>query len=773
MSKRKILIVEDDWIVAEDTQNRLKNLGFDVTAVVSSGKEGIKKAKEDKPDLVLMDIVLKGEMDGIEAAEEIRTQLNIPIVYASAYADRQVVERAKITQPFGYIIKPFEDRELNTAIEIALYKHKMENKLKERKNWLSTTLNSIGDAVITTDTEGDVTFMNPVAQTLTGCDEAAAIGKPLEDVFIIINEETREKAENPVTKVLCEGRVIGLANHALLIAKDGTEIPIGDSGSPIIDEKGEITGVVLVFRDVREKKQSEEALQKSEEKYRNILENIEEGYYEVDLAGNFTFFNDAMCKIRGIPRDELMGINNRRYMTTETAKEVYKTFNKVYVTGESAKKIEWETIRPDGSKRYEETSASIMKDSKGQSIGFRGIVRDVTESKRAEKEKARLEAQLQQAQKMESIGTLAGGIAHDFNNILSPIMIHTQMVMADLPSDSSLQSNLKEIFQAGDRARDLVRQILTFSRQKQQEPIAFKIGAVVKEVLKLMRASLPATIEIRQNIEAKSDTVLADPTQVNQILMNICTNAAHALREEGGLLEVSLVDEHLDSEAANQFTDLAPGSYLRLTVSDTGHGIDPEIMDRIFEPYYTTKGVGEGTGMGLAVVHGIVKGYGGEITVESELGQGTTFHVLFPKIETEITTETEDQVQLPKGTESILFVDDEKAAVNAVKPMLEKLGYRVTARTSSVETLEAFRNNPDAFDMIITDMTMPNMTGAELAKEIMKLRADIPIILCTGFSEQIDEKKAMQMGIRAYVMKPIVMSAIAKTIREGLGDPRD
>jgi len=385
-------------------------------------------------------------------------------------------------------------------------------------------------------------------------------------------------------------------------------------------------------------------------------------------------------------------------------------------------------------------------------------------------ERKRLESQLQQAQKMESIGTLAGGIAHDFNNILSPIMIHSELAMMDLPPDNPVQHSLKEIFKAGERARDMVKQILAFSRKGEGERAAIKITPILKEVLKLLRSSIPTTIDIHQKLEAESDAVLADPTQIHQILLNLCTNASHAMRERGGELTINLTEEHLDPEAAGKFSDLNPGPYLKVTVSDTGHGINAETMNRIFEPYFTTKETGEGTGMGLAMVHGIVKSCDGDITVESELGKGTTFNVYLPRIEADVSPVEEPSVQLPKGIERILFVDDEKDAVDVIQLMLEKLGYKVTGRTSSIEAVEAFRNNPQGFDLVITDMTMPNMTGKDLAKELMSIRSDIPIILCTGFSEQIDERRAREMGISAFVMKPIVMQQIAITIREVL-DP--
>ena len=411
------------------------------------------------------------------------------------------------------------------------------------------------------------------------------------------------------------------------------------------------------------------------------------------------------------------------------------------------------------------------KDIDRKVVGLIGFALDITDIERAEKDKKELEGQLQQSQRMESIGNLAGGIAHDFNNILSPIMIHSEISMMDLPPDNPIQHNLKEIFKAGERAKDIVKQILAFSRKVEGERAAIKIVPILKEVLKMLRSSIPTTINIHQDLEAESDTIFADRTQVHQIMLNLGINAAHAMREKGGTLKVGLVQEDFDSDAAAQYTDLNPGSYLKLTVSDTGHGIDEKTIKKIFEPYFTTKEVGEGTGMGLSLIHGIVKSHGGNITVESEPGKWTIFNVYLPRASADVSAVEEPSATLPGGAERVLFVDDEKWAVDAMQLMLEKLGYKVTARTSSIEALEVFRNNPQGFDFVITDMTMPNMTGKDLAKELRSIRADFPIILCTGFSDLIDENRAKEMGINAFVMKPIVMGEMANTIREVLDHP--
>ena len=525
-------------------------------------------------------------------------------------------------------------------------------------------------------------------------------------------------------------------------------------------------------KEVNKRKQAEEAFQESDKKYQTILESIEEGYYEIDLAGNLNFFNESLCKILGYSRDELLGMNNRDYTTQETAKRMYQIFNQIYRTEKSASITDYEIIRKDGTTRVLELSASLVWNNGANPVGFRGVVRDVSQRLWAEREKRKLEAQLQQAQKMEAIGTLAGGITHDFNNILAAIIGYTELAMLDVQEGSKAKQKLKEVQKAGNRAKDLANQILAFSRQSKKELLLVQIRPIVKEALKLLRASLPTTIEIRQKLENDLGNIEADPTKIHQVLMNLCTNAAHAMRENGGILEVSLTKVDLDTDAAARHPDIHLGPYLKLTVSDTGHGMTPKVLERIFDPYFTTKEKGEGTGLGLSVVHGIVKDHRGAITVDSEPGKGTTVHIFLPKMDNaKEAPETEPYLDsIPTGHEHILFIDDEQALGDIGKQLLELLGYKVITRTSSIEALELFRAQPNKFDLIITDMTMPNMTGEKLAKELMKIRPDIPIILCTGFSEQITEKEVKEIGIREFVMKPLVMRDLAKSIRKVLAE---
>ncbi|MFC1823132.1 PAS domain S-box protein [Thermodesulfobacteriota bacterium] len=538
--------------------------------------------------------------------------------------------------------------------------------------------------------------------------------------------------------------------------------------SPVMGKDGRVAGLISSSNNVTDRKRAEEALRESEIKHKTLVQNIPGMVYRgrSDWSAEIISGSEEICGYT----DQELNSTEKNWLSIIHADDkegVFKEGSELVYDPKDLVQT-YRIITKEGSIRWVEDHKTSLFSEKGEFIGIEGIVLNTTERKRAEEEKEKLEARFMQVQKMEAIGTLSGGIAHDFNNILGIIVGNTEIAMMDVPEWSPARDNLEKIRKACIRSRDLVRQILAFSRMSIKELNPLRLSLIIKESLKLLRSSIPTTIEIRQNISAESDSINADPTQINQIFLNLCTNATHAMREKGGILEVSLESVELDDKAVAQFHDLTPGRYVGLTVSDTGHGIEPGIMERIFDPYFTTKEVGEGSGMGLAVVHGIIKNHGGAISVKSEPGEGATFYVFFPISEIEAEGELETIESLPKGNERILFVDDEKAMVDAVQPMLEHLGYKVTAKTSSIEALEAFRDKQNAFDLVITDMTMPNMTGIDLTKELLKIRSDILIILCTGYSEMIDKDKAKKLGISKFSMKPLVLSEIAMAIREVL-----
>lgn len=396
------------------------------------------------------------------------------------------------------------------------------------------------------------------------------------------------------------------------------------------------------------------------------------------------------------------------------------------------------------------------------------LLQEIDDRITAEREKESLASQLRQVHKMEAIGTLAGGIAHDFNNILAAIIGYADLAKEEIPDGNPAKLKVDKILKAGDRARKLVKQILAFSRKSQQERVPVKMHLIINEVVQFLRASLPVTIDIRLELDTECGPVLADQNQLHQVILNLCNNAAQSMEKEGGILYIALTRAEIDPLKISQYPDLVPGPYVKLTVKDTGTGIGREIMNKIFDPYFTTKEIGKGSGMGLAVVHGIVKSHNGMIYVDSIPGNGSAFHIYLPEIDEEIQVQDKTSGPLLKGTGHILVVDDEEAITDVTRMRLEHLGYQVTGKTSSMEALELFRMQPGSFDLVITDQTMPQMTGEKMAREMIRIRKDIPIILCTGYSSMIDEDKAQEMGIRAFIMKPLEMKELSECVRQVL-----
>ncbi|MCP4683290.1 MAG: response regulator [Desulfobacterales bacterium] len=400
--------------------------------------------------------------------------------------------------------------------------------------------------------------------------------------------------------------------------------------------------------------------------------------------------------------------------------------------------------------------------------GVGGIVINVTERKIAEDEKSKLQKQLQLSQKMESIGTLAGGIAHDFNNILGIILGNAELAVDDVGEWNPARQNLKEIKTASLRAKNLVKQLLNFSRKTDSKRKPVKISPIIEDFFRLLKPLIPTNIDIQKEIFDESAVVLADPTQIHQIMLNLCTNAIHAMSENGGIIDVGLSSVYIGEDDAAQHIELNQGHYVKFTIGDTGHGIAKENLERVFDPYFTTREVGQGSGIGLSVVHGIIKSHDGAISIDSEHGKGTKIKVFLPLLENEPADDPKNRKELPTGAERILIVDDESSMANMIGQMLERLGYTVTVHTSSEDALDVFQIRSDDFDLVITDMTMPEITGDRLAKELRNIRSDIPVILCTGFSEQMNEEKAAEIGIQALIMKPIVKQELAETVRNVL-----
>ncbi len=525
--------------------------------------------------------------------------------------------------------------------------------------------------------------------------------------------------------------------------------------------------LIIFLRDITGRKQMEEQLRESEANYRFILDNMQESLSVIDGDGTFLFANDKVAaNLTGNRLEVIIGNNIRQLLPVDQAEKLVEKYRQTIKSGRRAEQEVKISLDNDEKWFYNTLHPVIFGQHNTSAVISMSL--DITQRKQAEKERNTLQEQLIQAQKMEAIGTLAGGIAHDFNNILGAIIGYAEMARDDCPADSTIANDIDQILKAGTRAGELVKQILAFSRQAKTDPVPLQPAAIINEVIKLLRATLPATIAIKEDIASDTWFIQADPTQIHQILMNLCTNAYHAMEEKGGTLTISLKNKMLGLKDLNPESSMQPGNFVQLSIEDTGVGIKPNIREKIFDPYFTTKEIGKGTGMGLATVHGIVQSYGGSIMCDSHPGQGTIFLISLPSVPALSAKGKEPAEQHANGREHILLIDDEDILVEVGKAMLQRLGYKVTTRSNSIEALATFQDQPDAFDLIITDLTMPGMTGVDLSRRMLQIRPDLPVILCTGYSSLLSEEKAKAMGIRGFAMKPFSKKEISQLIRRVL-----
>ena len=762
MDEAHILIVEDERIVARDLAGTLEKLGYAVSGVVASGEDAVEHATRERPDLVLMDIVLAGEMNGVDAAMAIRNQLDIPVIYLTAYADDATLQKAKVTEPFGYLIKPFEERELHTSIEMALYKHGMERKLRLSERWLSTTLRSIGDAVIATDDRGRVKFMNGVAEGLTGWRMNEAVGRDLTEVFDIVNEDTREPTENPVARALREGVVVGLANHTILISRDGTESPIADSAAPIREDRGEVSGVVMVFRDITEERKAQRALAEEKEKLAVTLRSIGDGVIVTDTAGDVVSLNKVAEELTGWPEKEAVGrplgevfriIHER---TREPAEDpVAKVLHAGLVVGMANHTA---LIARDGTERNIADSGAPIRDEESRILGVVLVFRDVSESKR-------LEEEIQRVQKLESVGILAGGIAHDFNNILTAIVGNISYAKILLPAGEEARERLDEAEKASWRAKDLTQQLLTFSRGGAPVTKPSSLPALVRDSVAF---GLRGT-NVRGDISAPADlwTVTVDPGQMNQVFNNLVINAGQAM-PDGGTAVVRMENVTVPAGHASL---LPEGRYVRTSVRDEGVGIASEHLRKVFDPYFTTKQ--RGSGLGLAVSYSIVKSHGGAITAESELGGGATFTVYIPATDGLTREANEDDTGVIPGQGRILVMDDEEPIRRLVSKLLANLGYEVTTAPDGGTAVQIFRDAGEAgkpFDAVLLDLTVPGEMGGLEALGLMRgIDPGVKGIVSSGYSNDPVIADHQDHGFRGAVVKPFNVEELSRVVREVVG----
>ncbi len=672
-------------------------------------------------------------------------------------------------------------KQVNQRLEREIIDHRdAESALLNSREELNSIIRSTPDVIYRLDTVGRFTFVSDAIRRY-GVTPGELIGKPFLD---FVHEADREAVRDRINQRRTRGGADRLAMRAFgdycpsarvdsqveeqdpvfLVDAEGLYVS-GESGVKVF------VGTQGIARDITEQRQMESARMESEDRLLLALDVSGAGIWQLDLKTGAILADDRITTLLGYREADL--IDGLQFIRDKTSPDTWQAIRhkfKLHVDGTMPMfDHEFDLQSSQGQWRWFHTKAKVVRfDKDGAPETMVGIVIDTTDRKESEAERERLELKLQQAQKMEAIGTLAGGIAHDFNNILGAILGYAQLTQMHTVNDQRVQGYVGNIFKASERAKGLVEQILTFTRQGKSQKVPSDIAVVLKEVVKLLRATIPSTIEITQKIPSNLGTVLADQTQIHQVLMNLCTNAAHAMEASGGELSVTLDDCVVDAGGEGADDDLAPGRYLKLAVKDTGTGMKKSVMDRIFDPYYTTKAVGEGTGMGLATVHGIVNDHGGRVFVDSVHGQGSVFSVYFPVLENPAETSIKPTLAYPRGSERIIFVDDEDLLVEVGIEMLQDLGYDAVGTTRATQALETFKEKPEHFDLIITDMTMPGMTGDQLAEALLRIRPDIPIIICTGFSKRLSSVQASSLGIRAFLMKPVTVQELSKTVRDVL-----
>ncbi|MGP0044511.1 MAG: PAS domain S-box protein [Syntrophobacteraceae bacterium] len=708
----------------------------------------------------------------------------ISILFASGLEDdaKQILEKIKSGEPVEHyetVRRRKDGRDIHMSLTVSSIRNykgiivaastigrditdrkQAEDALQQSEEQFRTLVESAPDAIFI-EVGGRFVYLNDAAIHMYGAASEeelsghAIIGRIHPDHRANVLERIRFIDEERKPTPLMELKHVKL---------DGTTVYAESHAVPIKYRKSK---AALVFvRDITERKKNEEALSISEERYRRLFEDASMGIFRVTLEGKLIDVNPAFTLMFGFdsPEEVKSQVND---VAVDLFVDPSRRHEIVRIMLDTKRPVHAESLygRKDGSIFTAALHAWAVRDKEGKPLYLEGFVEDISERKRAEEEKEKLARQLRQSQKLEAIGTLAGGIAHDFNNILQPIIGYMEMALLELSASSQQRDSLQQVLTAALRAKDLVKQILAISRSpEEQQRTPTDISSIIKEALKLLRSSLPTSIEMRQKI--LKGAALADPTQIHQVLMNLCTNAAHAM-DGKGILEVRLshVDLSANDLARRSIVDLKSGPYLKLTVSDTGCGMDAETLERIFDPYFTTKEVGKGSGLGLAVVDGIVKRHEGAVTVRSETGKGTTFTIYIPRVDVESEATMQFDDLPPLGSERILLVDDDAAVMETGASLLKSLGYKVTSQTDSMKTLEVFRSTPHEFDLLITDYTMPKLTGVDLAGEVLHIRPDMPILLCTGFSEKITPGHIEELGF-ALLMKPYSMLEISRAARK-------
>ncbi|MBI4633560.1 MAG: response regulator [Deltaproteobacteria bacterium] len=770
----RILVVDDEPRMCDSVKILLADRGYEIKTS-SCGEEAITHVTNQNFDLVLLDVVMPG-MDGYQVMDYLKRhhpELLIIMMTGNASVDSAV--GALRRGAYDYLSKPFSHEGLLKRVENALEqkRSKIEKEIISKKLELSEAryrylVQNSPDIIFILSPEGEFRFINNTVEHLLGYESAGLIGRHFTS---IVADDCRSMANRYLQEIGKNGRMtehpelrlrhnLGRDNHDFLSKKRLiVELRAAQLPDIIDDENGNgKPGIYGIARDITASKQASEALRISEEKYSTILEDIEEGYYETDLDGNFTFFNQSFHKTFGYSRSELMGMNKSQCMDPRCAQKALQATRDVYITGRPAVGLEWECSRKDGTRIVIDTSVFLTKNSEGQATGFRGIIRNITERKR-------LESDLLQAQKMEAVGTLAGGIAHDFNNLLMGIHGYASLMLMTIKPNNPDYEKLKSIEQHVQSGAELTRQLLGFARGGKYEVKPTRLNDLIGKSITLFGRTKKELI-MHQKLREDLWTAEVDRGQIEQVLLNLYLNAWQAM-PGGGSIYIETDNVTIENTKAMPFY-VTPGTYVKISVADTGVGMDEKTLERLFEPFFTTKEMGRGTGLGLASAYGIIKGHGGFINVSSQLEKGTIFDIYIPSTVKEVIEEEAPSCDITKGHETILLVDDEEAIINVTRDILEMLGYKVITASSGQEAIDTYSAKKDSLDLVILDMIMPGMGGGETFDRLKEINPDIKVILSSGYSITGRATKIMERGCRSFIQKPFNINEISSRIREAL-----
>jgi two-component system cell cycle sensor histidine kinase/response regulator CckA len=859
----RILVVDDERIVAEDISESLQHMGFEVIGTAQSGPQAIEMALSMRPDLIMMDIVLQGEMDGVQAAAIIREKIDTPCVFLTAYSDPGVLERAKATEPAGYIVKPFEEAGLRSTVEIALYKVKAEQALRQSREWFSTTLMSISEGVIATNAGGVIQIMNPEAEKLTGWNSKDVVGRHLGEIFRIFNHATNAGARNAAIDALQQRTIIQGESNTILQRADGQTISIDHSGAPIMGSDGQIAGAVLVFRDVTRARHAENELlrykdhleelvqertsemQKTNEQltsevkvrrraeraleYRvnmqNLVGSISSDFLNLRLSDNEEGMKAALSRIGEFLKvsstfvfeysedgkfasmkhiwseDPRLSRTRRFFQKLSTDKFPWwqlQANNQNYIYVRSPEELPAEALNEREIMRSYGTRGILAVPMREGSrlLGFFGLhTTDTTRAwvkedltflqmcsdillsaltrKRSEEEKERLQLQLAHSQKMEAIGKLSGGIAHDFNNMLLPIIGYSDMLLDTLDPEDPRSRDIIEIRKAAERAAGLTRQLLAFSKKQVISKSVFDLNDAIRNIESMLKPTIGEDIALSTHLAPAGLSVKADIGQIEQVIMNLVINARDAMKSGGSVsVRTGLIDA--SDEALSLISETQPrGHYVFVEVTDTGCGMDEELVARVFEPFYTTKGL-DGTGLGLSVVYGILEQHKGGISVQSVPGQGTTFRVFLPastQVAPVLASKTGgvERVKFRGKGQRILLVEDELGVAKFVSEALRQNGYVVTIASSLREARGLFAEHQGEFEMIFSDAVLPDGNGIELLEALLSAHPEIKGILSSGYTDKHNVNEMLRHRAIEFLQKPYSLPILVSTVGEMMG----